>query len=514
LQNRQLDVTASVGDDGHVDLLVRLSDDAAGVAMLVAGTSALGRRGGRRPFATALALGVAAATWFAAPRSWGLVSTAFLHRGLIVVVVASSVHVWQRADLRAGRVLASVCTLAAVGFSIDPTWANRPWAAIPAAVLAALAWRRRPAAPEAIAVAGMLSMTALVIDANSLELLGRQVRAIGYAWSITVTALAVAAARLRRWHADRIVEIGRHDRRSPAAGDLDGWRIGFADHDGRYRSWTGVLVSPEQGDSSTVVRLDDGLPDALVVHRGRSLDDPAVRRALVSGLRLLATNVRLAREIDLESEAVAVSRARLAGAERQAAESLATDVQREVLPHLDRIGELLAAVSSPDVPEASAMLLTVRNELLGLVDDRRRTGPVGTALRTLAVRGLVDVSVDDELDDPAFDLATGDRRGALELAYSAASEGVANALKHSRASRIKVSAWPEADGLVIEVDDDGRGGAIVAEGGGLAGLGTRVQAAGGAFEVTTRQGGGTTLVARLPVRNDRSEAQPAVSTRS
>jgi signal transduction histidine kinase len=53
---------------------------------------------------------------------------------------------------------------------------------------------------------------------------------------------------------------------------------------------------------------------------------------------------------------------------------------------------------------------------------------------------------------------------------------------------------------VVTVGDDGRGGADRAAGRGLRGLAARVAAVGGTLEVARRPGGGTRLVARLPVK--------------
>ena len=82
-----------------------------------------------------------------------------------------------------------------------------------------------------------------------------------------------------------------------------------------------------------------------------------------------------------------------------------------------------------------------------------------------------------------------------------ASESLANAAKHSQASRIDVVLKLENEGLLLSVRDDGIGGADPARGSGLVGLRDRVEALGGSLEATSKPGDGTSLVAALPIRH-------------
>jgi signal transduction histidine kinase len=87
----------------------------------------------------------------------------------------------------------------------------------------------------------------------------------------------------------------------------------------------------------------------------------------------------------------------------------------------------------------------------------------------------------------------------LEVAaYYVVSESLANIGKHARASSAAV-AVERADGaLVVEVVDDGVGGADSERGTGLCGLADRVEALGGRLRVWTRDGGGTRVRAEMP----------------
>ena len=83
-------------------------------------------------------------------------------------------------------------------------------------------------------------------------------------------------------------------------------------------------------------------------------------------------------------------------------------------------------------------------------------------------------------------------------AYYVASEALANALRHSGASRIRITALERDGTLRVRVDDDGRGGAAPTPSGGLTGLADRVAALGGEIAVDSRPGTGTTVEATLP----------------
>ena len=84
-------------------------------------------------------------------------------------------------------------------------------------------------------------------------------------------------------------------------------------------------------------------------------------------------------------------------------------------------------------------------------------------------------------------------------AYFVVAESLANAAKHSGASRVGVRVWRDAgDRIVVECTDDGRGGADLAKGSGLSGLAKRVAALDGRLTVTSPEGGPTTVRAEIP----------------
>src|SRR5215210_605201 len=83
-------------------------------------------------------------------------------------------------------------------------------------------------------------------------------------------------------------------------------------------------------------------------------------------------------------------------------------------------------------------------------------------------------------------------------AYFVASEALANAAKHSHASEVRLAASRVDDVLVVEVVDDGIGGAAAVGGSGLRGLGDRVEALGGRLTISSPPGRGTRIHAEIP----------------
>ncbi|HEY5018181.1 MAG TPA: ATP-binding protein, partial [Streptosporangiaceae bacterium] len=88
----------------------------------------------------------------------------------------------------------------------------------------------------------------------------------------------------------------------------------------------------------------------------------------------------------------------------------------------------------------------------------------------------------------------------IEIAvYYVASEALANAMKHARASSTQISLATRNGSLLLSVRDDGVGRADPARGSGLAGLADRVEALGGSLHVHSAAGAGTHITVDLPL---------------
>jgi signal transduction histidine kinase len=83
-------------------------------------------------------------------------------------------------------------------------------------------------------------------------------------------------------------------------------------------------------------------------------------------------------------------------------------------------------------------------------------------------------------------------------AYYVACEGLANALKHANATSAGIRAQRDDGNLVVEVRDDGIGGASVEGGSGLRHVADRVEAHGGRLRVESPAGDGTRVVGEIP----------------
>jgi signal transduction histidine kinase len=113
------------------------------------------------------------------------------------------------------------------------------------------------------------------------------------------------------------------------------------------------------------------------------------------------------------------------------------------------------------------------------------------ALDTLVAKAPVPVKLSTDLDgrlDEAIEVA----------AYYVVSESLANVGKHAQAKAATVSVGRENGTLVVEVTDDGIGGADTERGTGLRGLADRVEAHGGRLRVWAPRGGGTRVRAEIP----------------
>ncbi|WP_344581198.1 sensor histidine kinase [Nonomuraea roseoviolacea] len=145
--------------------------------------------------------------------------------------------------------------------------------------------------------------------------------------------------------------------------------------------------------------------------------------------------------------------------------------------------------------DARAGAATSLNELRELV--RGINPPV------LTERGLVDAVRAFALDSPLETTVSADGRLRLEppiesAVYFGVAELMTNAVKHAHATRARISIAGDETGVVVEVEDDGRGGAGVRAGGGLDGLRRRLAVFDGTLEVTSPEGGPTRVRMVVP----------------
>jgi PAS domain S-box-containing protein len=202
---------------------------------------------------------------------------------------------------------------------------------------------------------------------------------------------------------------------------------------------------------------------------------------------------------------LAASRARIveAGdAERQRLERNLHDGAQQRLVALSltlRLSEAKVAAGDPQAPEVLrgantelAEALTELRELArGIHPSILTARGLTPALETLAGRSSIPVELRVTLDDRP--------PGPVEAAaYYIVAEALTNASKHADASRVLVRVSRADASVLVEVADDGVGGADQRGGTGVRGLRDRVEALGGTLELDSPAGVGTTLTARIP----------------
>jgi signal transduction histidine kinase len=237
----------------------------------------------------------------------------------------------------------------------------------------------------------------------------------------------------------------------------------------------------------------------------------AVDRALVRGL--LQPSQELERRIaELESDrGVVVDTA--AADLRRIERDLHDGAQARLVALAMDLG--MAKEKLLEDPEAAARMVgeahgEVKIALQELRDLARGIHPailtdrgLDAALSSVSARCTVPVAVTVELP--------GRPAAAIEgIAYFTVSELLQNVSKHSGASRASVDVWRADDRLMIQVADDGRGGADVSSGSGLAGLAERLDSVDGLFVVSSPPGGPTTVTAELPWRDRESHGSDPV----
>jgi PAS domain S-box-containing protein len=214
---------------------------------------------------------------------------------------------------------------------------------------------------------------------------------------------------------------------------------------------------------------------------------------------------RLNAELHARLDELAASRARIVTAgdvERRRLERNLHDGAQQRLVTLSLSLRLALARLDSDPAAARAALADVSDELALALDELRELARglhpavlsdrgLRAAVETLAGRASVPVDIanipDERLPEPVE-----------AAAYYLIAEALTNVAKYAQASEVRVRIAHRDGSVVVEVSDDGVGGADPAGGSGLRGLVDRVEALGGTLEVVSPIGAGTTLRAEIP----------------
>jgi signal transduction histidine kinase len=261
----------------------------------------------------------------------------------------------------------------------------------------------------------------------------------------------------------------------------------------------GLPAAAENGRARIPIERD-GQPIAQILHAPAGEDRVALLRQVIAAGGLAIEIARLRVELRRRLAEVETSRARIVTAANEERRRIERDLHDGAQQRLVSIGlalrhaqhELGGHSASATLDAAVTEITTAINELRDLAQGlppAQLDAGLAPALRELARRAPVPVELGT--DPERFD------RGLEAAAYFIACEGLTNAVKHARASRIVLRATRHAGKLVVSVADDGAGGAVPIPGSGLAGLADRVAAYGGTLRIDSRHAG-TILTAELP----------------
>lgn len=278
-------------------------------------------------------------------------------------------------------------------------------------------------------------------------------------------------------------------------------RQGYADADGR------PVALPTDSPRRAVTLLEhDRAPVAALVHDPSLRDEPELIEAAGAAARLALENARLQVELRAQLARVQESRARIVAAGDDERRRIERDIHDGAQQRLVALAlELRVAQKrhgSELAPELEEVLSDAVDELqLAVGELRELARGVHPAILTEDGLGAALESLADRTPIPVTIVAAPTERFPPEIegaAYFVACEALANAVKHAQAISVTISAMRRNGTLIVEVADDGIGGASPNGGSGLRGLTDRVEAHGGRLWLESPPGGGTRVVGELP----------------
>jgi signal transduction histidine kinase len=391
-----------------------------------------------------------------------------------------------------------------------------------AIVLIALQWRaasrpRRRALLPSVAGAFALALFAALVT-NDLVTGARSDLLLWFAITSLITVpLAFLAGLLRsRLARGGLMELFRELRmmRGPALQSALAKTLGdpglvvaypVSDGDGYVQADGAPVAMPEPGDHRRIVPVEhSGRAIAALVYDASLDDDPELVEAVSAAAAIALENEHLHAEAHARMAELRASRERLVTAGDAERRRLERDLHDGAQQRLVAISMQLRYLQSrirADPSTAEELVTTATDELALSLEELRELARgihpavldhgLDAALESLAARSPVPATVDYEAAErlPA----------PVELAaYFVASEALTNVAKYARATSVAVRVRRSGPRAVIEIADDGIGGADARAGSGLRGLADRVEALDGTLRVHSPAGGGTVVTAELP----------------
>ena len=273
----------------------------------------------------------------------------------------------------------------------------------------------------------------------------------------------------------------------------------YVDADGR------PVVLPDNDERSvTIVQREDHTIAALV-HDPALREDEQLVESVCAAAGLAMENERLQAELRARLQELSASRTRIVEATQAERRRIERDLHDGSQQRLVSVAMTLGLADSKiasDPDRAQTFLREARTDLSEALEDLRELSS-GIYPGILTERGLVpaldelaarchlpvelDVSLPERLPD-----------GVETAAYFVVSELLTNVAKHAPASNVRVRVELVDERVVIQVRDDGPGGADPSRGSGLRGLRDRIEALGGRFTLESPPGAGTVVEAEIP----------------
>ncbi len=275
---------------------------------------------------------------------------------------------------------------------------------------------------------------------------------------------------------------------------------------GEYVSASGhPMELPEPGSDRVATIVDDhGSPVAAIVHDASLEGERELIDVVGAAASMTLENERLSAELHAKIEELNEQRRRGVVAaldeRRRLERNLHDGAQQRLVSMALKLRLARGRLGDPE--EADRLLADAARELDSALEELRELARgihpavlsargLGAALQALAGRSPVPVEVEAAPEERLPE--------AVELAaYFVVAEALTNVAKYSSATRALVRAVRDDGHVLVEVSDDGVGGADPSLGSGLNGLADRLYAVGGRLEVMGGRGGGTVVRADIP----------------
>ena len=482
----------------NADRTVLAFDVAVGLTFIGAAVITLGIPSARRIAYLELATGVA---WFAGalmPVASG-VYLGFLVHLLATYPTGRIERTVQRAVVAIGYGLAVIAS--PVG------WVGLETALLAAAAATALFRASRTAGPLRRGRLGAAAVAATLAVAFALVTAGVAAGTVDFATArmLLATVLIVTTAALAidlrwgGWSRDAltrlVIDLGDRAQattlrdRLAAVLDDPSLVIGYGlDAGGSYVDDDGRPVEvPATGSGRIAVPLRlAGLEVGVLVRDERRPIDPILADGVAAAAELALGNVRLHAATRRQLADLEASRERLIAAAESERQRIRRELDDGAMRRLAGVrAALVASVAlgpegGPLLEHAGSVMRQLEELSSGLGPASALEGGLDAALRRLAADASVPTQADGLVGRlPQLVEAT---------AFFVCSEGLANIAKHARASRAAIRAHERAGRLIVEVLDDGVGGATPSPGSGLDGLRQRVESTGGRLTIEDAAG--------------------------